>query len=246
MWMRKTYLALVLVVLMIVPTPLVAKNREKAWEFGAMFGWMDTDTPDSDTLTKIDNSASYGLRFGYNFTSAVEAEIFADFQSSQAATSADATLLFGMPQSQIDPNMGEAFLGVTGGAEEEDVTVLRAVAVITGNFLTDRESNTIPYVTAGLGVVQETRDGYSYEFAVRTTPNPNVPTSFTDSTRTDKINERFDSSAVLTLGVGARTFFSDNFGVRYEIRYIHHDSFDELVDEYITSVGITWLVGPGS
>lgn len=244
--MRKTSLALVLVVLMIVPTQLVAKNREKAWEFGAMFGWMDTDTPDSDTLTKIDNSSSLGLRFGYNFSPTVEAEIFADYQSSQAPTSDNATSLFGMPEMQIDPNMGEAFLGVTGGAEDEDITALRAVAVITGNFLTDRETNTIPYITAGLGVIQETREGYTYEFTVRTTPDPNVPTTFTDSTRTDKINERFDSSAILTIGVGARTFFSDNFGVRYEIRYIHHDSFDELVDEYITSVGITWVIGPGS
>jgi opacity protein-like surface antigen len=230
---------------MIVPAPLTAKNREKAWEFGAVAGWMDTDTPDSDTLTEIDNSIAYGLRFGYNFSAKIEAEVFADWQSSEAPTSATNTTLIGMPEAQIDPNTDD-FLGITGGAENEDVDVLRAVLVITGNFLTDRETSTVPYVTAGLGVIQETRKGYEYEFGVRNTPDPNMPTTFTDRVETDQIGERFDSSAILTIGVGARTFFTDNFGVRYEVRYVHHDSFDELVDEYITSVGVTWLVGPGS
>jgi len=244
--MRKTSLALVLVVLMIVPAPLTAKNREKAWELGAVFGWMDTDTPDSDTLTRIDNSEVLGLRFGYNFSPAIEAELFADWQDSEAPVSDNATELFGMPAMMVDPNMGDSFQGISGGAEVEDVSVLRAAFVITGNFLTDRETRTVPYLTAGLGVIQETREGYSYEFTVRNTPDPNMPLNFTDRVETARIDERFDSSAILTIGVGARTFFTDNFGVRYEVRYLHHDSFDELVDEYVTSVGVTWVLGPGS
>jgi opacity protein-like surface antigen len=245
--MRKTSLALVLVILMIFPTSLSAKNREKAWEFGVLYGLMDTDTPDSDVLTKIDNSPSYGLRFGYHFSAAVEAEFFADYQSSEAPTSADTVTFFAMPSDLVDPNMNESFQGVAPGtAESEDVTVLRAGLAITGNFLTDRDGSTVPYITAGLGVVQETRDGFPFEYVVRTTPDPNIPQDFAEETRSSEVNERFDSSAILTIGVGARTFFTDNFGVRYEIRYIHHDSFDELVDEYLTSVGVTWLLGPGS
>jgi hypothetical protein len=246
--MRKTSLALVLVVLMIVPTSLPAKNREKAWEFGAYLGWVDTDTPDSDTLTKIDGSEAFGLRFGYHFSAAVEAEFIADYQSSQASATENMALFFAMPADDInpDPNAGESFVGVNSGIEEEDVTVMRAYAVITGNFLTDRETNTIPYITAGLGVIHETREGFPFDYTVRITPDPNVPTTFTDEVRSGEVTERFDSSAILTIGVGARTYFSDNFGVRYEIRYMHHDSFDELVDEYITTVGATWLLGPGS
>jgi len=198
-------------------------------------------------LTKIDKSPSYGLRFGYHFTAAVEAELFADYQSSEAATSEGLVIFSAMPENLVDPNMMESFQGVAPGlAESEDVTVLRAVLAITGNFLTDRDGSTVPYVTAGLGVIQETREGFPFDYVVRTTPDPNTPQNFTEETGSDEVNERFDSSAVLTIGVGARTFFTDNFGVRYEIRYIHHDSFDELVDEYITSVGVTWLLGPGS
>ena len=247
--MRKTSLALVLVVLMIFPTSLSAKNREKAWEFGAVFGYMDTDTPDSDVLTKIENSAAYGLRFGYHFSAAVEAEVFADYQSSEAPVSDDTITFFAMPADLIDPDptSGESFQGIApGSADSEDVTVLRAGLAITGNFLTDRDGSTVPYITAGLGVIQETREGFPFDYVVRITPDPNVPTTFTDETRSDEVNERFDSSAILTIGVGARTFFTDNFGVRYELRYIHHDSFDELVDEYLASVGVTWLLGPGS
>ena len=246
--MRKTSLALVLVVLMILPTSLSAKNREKAWEFGALFGYMDTDTPDSDVLTKIDNSSSYGLRFGYHFTAAVEAELFVDYQSSEAPTDDDTVTFYEMPQDDLDPdpNAGELFIGTSPGPDSEDVTVLRAVLAITGNFLTDRDGSTVPYITAGLGVIQETRDGFPFEYDVSVAdPNLGLPTRVTE-TRSGEVGERFDSSAILTIGVGARTFFSDNFGVRYEIRYVHHDSFDELVDEYITSVGVTWLLGPGS
>ncbi len=239
--MRKTSLALVLVVLMIFPTSLAAKNREKAWEFGAVAGWMDTDIPDSDTLTKIDNSATFGLRFGYHFSAAIEGEIFADYQSSEAPTNANVVSFYAMPEMSLDPN--ENIVGINP-TEPEDVTVLRAVAVITGNFLTDRETSTVPYVTAGLGVIQETRDGFPFDYVV-SMPDPNGPGTVSE-TRSGEVTERFDSSAILTIGVGARTFFTDNFGVRYEIRYVHHDSFDELVDEYITSVGITWLLGPGS
>ena len=105
-----------------------------------------------------------------------------------------------------------------------DDDFVRALGHITASFLTDRDSHTLPYISAGLGVIQETR------------------AAFTDSTGT-RVLESFDSSAILTLAVGARTFFNDNWGVRYEVQYGHHDSFTLGQDEYVISAGITWVVG---
>lgn len=105
-----------------------------------------------------------------------------------------------------------------------DAEFVRAMAVITGNFLTDRDGSLVPFVSAGLGVVNETIDAF------RDSGGNQVP-------------ESFDSAAIITLGVGARNFFTDNWGIRYEGRYVHHDLFEEGQNEYIVAAGVTWLVG---
>ncbi len=105
-----------------------------------------------------------------------------------------------------------------------DADFLRTAALITGNFLTDRETNTIPYVSAGLGVINETIKSYK-------------------DSNGNQVLESFDSAALLTLGVGARTFFTDNWAIRYEGRYNHHNTFDMNQDEYVVSVAVTWIVG---
>ena len=139
-----------------------AKTRDKSWEFGAMVFHVD---PARDPGVK--NSVGEELRFGYNFSTKVEAE----FQYNVTSTEHDGN----------------------------DDNFVRAVAVVTGNFLTDRDTRTVPFVSAGLGVIQETRK------------------AFTDGSGAP-VFESFDSSALLTLSVGARTFFSDNWGVRYEVQ----------------------------
>ena len=106
----------------------------------------------------------------------------------------------------------------------EDDDFVRAVGVIVGNFLTDRDTKTVPFVLAGVGVIQETRK------------------AFTDGSGVE-VAESFDSSALLSIGVGARTFFTDNWGIRYEVRYNHHDSFTKGQDEYLAAIGISWVVG---
>ena len=120
---------------------------------------------------------------------------------------------------------GELLYSVTNtdfDGHDDDFT--RILAVITGSFLTDRDTRTVPYISAGLGVIQETRK------------------AFTDNSGT-RVGESFDSSAILMLGVGARTFFNDNWGVRYEARYQHHDSFTVGQDEFLLCAGVTWVVG---
>ncbi len=183
------------VMLMMIGTAAEAKNRDGAIEVGLMANYFDTDQFRSDEIEPLEKSAGVSFRFGYHFSAALEVEFLGTFQPTENVS------------------------------KTRDVDVIRALILITGNFLTDRDIRTVPYVSAGLGVIQETREAF--------TPPGGGP----------EVNEAFDSSAVLTIGVGGRTFLTDNFDVRYEVRYAHHDSFDELQDEFISSVGITWVVG---
>jgi len=112
----------------------------------------------------------------------------------------------------------------SGETAGRDASYMRSTVNVTGNFLTDRETPWIPYVTAGLGVITHTID------------------ATTDSSGNDVL-ESYDAAAILSLGVGTRYFWSDNWGGRMEARYNHHDSFSENQDEYVLALGVTWLVG---
>ncbi|MGH9867902.1 MAG: outer membrane protein [Candidatus Polarisedimenticolia bacterium] len=116
----------------------------------------------------------------------------------------------------IQPSSGETF--------GRDASYLRTTLNVTGNFLTDRETPWIPYITAGLGVITMTID------------------ATTDSLG-NEVLESYDSAGILTLGVGTRYFWSDNWGARVEARYNHHDAFSENQDEYVLALGVTWLLG---
>jgi opacity protein-like surface antigen len=186
--MRKAHLCLLMLLTTVgFVSNAEAKNRDKSWEFGAMYQHIDADRGSG-----VKNSYGEELRFGYNFSSKVEAE-----------------LLYGVTSTDH---------------LENDDDFVRILAIITANLFTDRDTKTVPYISAGLGVIQETRSAFT---------DPNGMRVF----------ESFDSSAILTLGAGARTFFNDNWGVRYEARYNHHDSFTLGQDEYLLAVGVTWVVG---
>ena len=185
--MRKAPLVLAMIPLFLFASAAVAKNRDKAWEFGAFIAHIDADRG-----ADVDNAVGGELRFGYNFTAKVEAEVTINQASSESAG--------------------------------RDASFLRTAALITGNFLTDRETPWIPYISAGLGIITETVD------ASRDSLGNELP-------------EAFDAGTILTLGVGTRYFWNDNWGGRFEARYNHHDAFEENQDEYVLALGVTWIVG---
>lgn len=248
--MRK---ALVLLLLMataaIVPTT-EAKNRDKSWEFGAFVANID-----GDSSAKVDNGIAGEIRVGYNFSSKIGLELsFSNENTEQGRT--------GNLEEIGKPNIPEIdcpitildstppcvlALGSASGEIDKDVEFNRAIMMITGSFLTDRDTRTIPYVSAGLGFIQETRSSFdfdlSYLVAVDDDADPNTPRSLVPQSVPAESLESFDSSAVLVLAVGARTFFTDNWAARYELGYAHHDSFEENQDEFSIRVGITWVVG---
>ncbi len=108
--------------------------------------------------------------------------------------------------------------------EGNPTTFERAMIELSGNFLSDRDTSTFPYIVAGLGVVSETRDAFE---------DPNGV----------EVLESYDAAAVLTMGLGARTFFHDDWAIRYEARYFHHDLFEASQDEYEISAGVSWILG---
>jgi len=159
----------------------------------------------------------HAFEFGAGFAH-VDADRHAGIENSTGPT-----LRFGYHFSaklEAEVHVGFSSTDVHG----HDADFLRTAALITGNFLTDRETRTIPYVSAGLGVINETIKKYK-------------------DSNGNEVLESFDSAALLTLGVGARTFFSENWGIRYEARYNHQNTFDQNQDEYVVSVGVTWIVG---
>ena len=230
--MRKA-LSLTLIATLLSLPLAQAKNRDKAWEFGAMATNIDGDK-DAD----IENGIGATLMFGYNISAKIEAEL-ALTSNTVDFSGVDQALTAGLEAAGEDGR-------VVGPIPERDDSFLRAILAITGNFLTDRETRFVPYISAGLGVIQETRDAFPMTVDI---VNPAHDPNVFDPNIPSRIQvpggalESFDSSAILALSVGARTFFSDNWGIRYEIRYNHHDSFEDSQDEYQLSAGVTWVVG---
>jgi len=208
-----------------------AKNRDKSWEFGIFVTHLD-----GDRSADIENSMGAQVSFGFNFSAKIELELTLaqnrfEFEEFDRATTNALTDVGALAISEPLP--------------ARDETLNRAIFNITGNFLTDRETRMVPYVSGGLGVVQETRDGFPLLVNIinPADPNgqdPNIPDRIDTQI---EVNETFDSSAVLTLAAGARTFLTDNWGIRYELRYFHHDSFGLNQDDYQIAVGATWVVG---
>ena len=248
--MRKALVILLLIAAIAIVPTAEAKNRDKSWEFGAFVANID-----GDRGALVDNGIAAEIRIGYNFSSKIAAELSFSDENTEQGRTGDLVAL-GTPEipeipcpATILDSTPDCVTMVESSSPDldKDVTFRRAVLAITGSFLTDRETRTIPYVTAGLGFIQETRADFpfdlDYEVSTDHDGDPNTLRLKQTRSVSSESLESFDSSAVLTLAVGARTFFTDNWAARYEVGYAHHDSFGANQDEYMVKVGITWVVG---
>src|SRR5262245_8448849 len=109
--MRKAPLVLMLVCLALAAPAVEAKNRDKAWEFGASLAHIDGSSKQS-----VENTLGTEVRFGYNFTPKVTAEVWVDLASGEIASN--------------------------------DTSFVRTALVVTANFLTDRETRWVPFISA--------------------------------------------------------------------------------------------------
>jgi len=248
--MRKAIVLLLLIAAIAIVPSVEAKNRDKSWEFGAYVANID-----GDRSAKVDNGIATEIRVGYNFSSKIALELALSNENTEQGRTGDLGEI-GRPAIPEDPcpfviqqstPPCVSAIGTATGAIDKDVVFRRAIVSITGSFLTDRDSRTVPYISAGLGFIQETRSGFDfdlgYELLVDADNDPNTARTTAPASVRAEALESFDSSAVLALAVGARTFFTDNWAARYEVGYAHHDSFSENQDEYTVKVGITWVVG---
>src|SRR5262249_52630671 len=147
---------------------------------------------------------AYGFRAGYAFTKKLMAELAVDsFSSDRTLTVFLGDPSFPASQVPVDSKVNTSFVSYTIG--------------LCANFLTERDVKTKPYFNVNLGFITEDRNGatYSHQF------NPNDPNSVVSGV----FPAEKDTSTLLSVGAGARTFFTDMIGIRYEAKYLHHDSF---------------------
>ncbi len=164
---------------------------------------------DGDRDAGVDNGTGGTLRCGYSMSEKIEAEVL---------------LLL----SSADVNL----LGVRDIPAEFD----HGIVQIVGNFLNDRGYKHVPYISAGIGIINVTVDPFTAIVGNEQTPDPN-------DTVSEKQPEAFDSAALLSLAVGSRYFFNEDWAIRYELRYFHHDAFDEGQDVFVLDVGASWVIG---
>ncbi len=219
---------------------------KKAYEVG-LYGGIES----GDNNENISSDSAFGLRVGYALTPKLMAELNVDaFDTRREVTglAGDAS----QPANQVPFSQpaGASFLGYS--------------IALTANFLTEKDANTKPYLSVGLGFITEERDGAVFCVDTDTGPkdlNGNQITSCADVTPDGRVldpnrprlnpGEIFwvttldekDTGSLLTFAVGARTFFSDRFGIRYEGRYYHHEAFNANQDAFELTAGATFVLG---
>jgi outer membrane protein with beta-barrel domain len=191
--------------------------HEKGYELG-VYGGIEN----GDHRTQVPARGAYGFRAAYAFTKKIMAEMVVD----SFPTTRDVTIRVGnpsLPASQVATTI------------TPDARFMSYSVGLMANFMTERDVKTTPYFNVNLGFITEDRGGG--RFSVRTVPsNPGSVVS-------GEILAQKDTGTLLTVGAGARSFLTDTIGLRYEIKYIHHDSFGINQDGLQGTVGATFVLG---
>lgn len=152
---------------------------------------------DGDRDAGVDNGVGGTIRCGYAISEKLQAEV-----------------LFSANSADVDPLLGSNI----------PADFRRGMVNVVGNFLNDRGYKHVPYISAGLGVINATVEPFT-------------------NRNDDDVPEAFDSAALLTIAVGSRYFFTENWGARYELRYFHHDAFEEGQDIFVIDLGVSFVLG---
>jgi len=205
------------VVVLCAATATPAGIRDKSYEVG-VYGGIEKGDPRTDVST----GGAFGFRAGYAFTKKIMAELAVDaFSSDRTLTVFLGDPAFPPKQIPVQANPTADFISYTLG--------------LGANFLVDRDIKTKPYFNVNIGLITEDRgmSDFSFQFV------PGDPNTIVGGV----ILASKDTSTILTVGAGARTFFTDTIGIRYEVKYIHHDSFGDNQDGLQASVGATFVIG---
>ena len=235
---RSTLLRIAVAAVLCAATVTPAGIRDRGFEAG-FYGGQEI----GDADTHVNSSPAYGVRFAYAVNRKVMAELNVDvFNTTFDYVGRAGDPSFPVNQVPFSENVATGFVSYTLG--------------MTANFLADRDVKTTPYLSVGVGVMTEDRAGTQFcvdLFPQDTTKCSDVdpdgglvdPNSNKDPNGVDWITEirRRDTGTALTIAVGGRTFLTNWFGIRYEGRYYHHDTFSNNQDAFQVSVGATFTFG---
>jgi hypothetical protein len=213
--------------------------REKSFELG-LYGGIE----DGDNDANVGSSNAWGGKVAYAFSRRLMLELNIDhFDSTRE--------LVGRAGPNDQP-ANQIPYSITPDTEFMIYTV-----GLNANFFTDRDVRTKPFLGVGLGAATEDLQGGTTcidlnkfdgiqcsDFKPNGFPkDPNQPpASPSDIDIVNKLPRKATGTA-LTMSAGARTFLADWFGIRYEVRYFHHDTFNVNQDHFEASVGATFVVG---
>lgn len=234
------------VLLLCASLPAPAGIYDKSFEIGVHGGIQS-----GDTNANVSSDSTIGFKFAYAVTQRIMIELAVDrFDTTREIT--------GFAGDPSQPALQQEFSNVSG------TEFLYVSLGLTANFLTETDSRTIPYVSVGLGSAVEERDAAQFCLDLKKDLDPNVASAVRCSDITpdghvrdpnrnipnpdqevswQTYRQEKDSGTMLSVAVGARTFFGEWFGVRYEARYYHHDTFEMNQDAFEASAGATFVLG---
>lgn len=244
---------IVFAALLCAVTAAPAEILKGVWELGALGG---VGGGDDD----VDSGALFGIKAGYSLTSILELELAVErFGADQQITGSVGPA--NQPALQVDLRDEDVFA---------DTSFVYYALGLTANFRTETEgAKLIPYLSVGLGQTVQYLDGYNSCVPLKerrtgvpsrdpTSPgriitcddfdergvlvDPNAAYVTEDFTFPSDV-ERKDTGTLVTAGLGARWFVTRRIGLRAEIRYYHHDTFDLNQDAFGAQFGVTVTLG---
>lgn len=220
-----------------------AQNRDKAWEVGAGLGWIKFGSPhlgDGTTVvlvpsatpprrevgvvtSDIDDSMSYGFRFGYHWTKSHMIE----FGFSGTATNG----VFHQHKTVFDTTAPPPDVVISDVTKSENVSIDLIVghANYVYNFFLHHRGKVVGFVTGGVGIVNTSIFGQ--------TADPDLQ-PILDGLVGDENAMMFD------YGAGIRFFGSEKAGLRFDVRQVRYDSSSRTKQDHIeVGLALTLVLG---
>jgi outer membrane protein with beta-barrel domain len=223
--------------------PAWAQNREKSWEVTPEIGWIfygnphlgdgttdqtaisgGTTTRTIDTVTSsIQDSPSYGFRFGYSWTKKQEIEFGFGGTSTTGTVSLDKTV--------YDVTGGLPGTLTSSKHSEEDVSVDLIVAHINYvyNFFLQHRGKVVAFATGGVGLANSSIFG--------TTADPDL-----QPVLDTLIGEETD--LMYNYGTGIRFFGGEKVGFRIDARQVRYSTNTRGNQDHIeVGMALTIILG---
>ncbi|HEV8701273.1 MAG TPA: outer membrane beta-barrel protein [Candidatus Polarisedimenticolia bacterium] len=220
-----------------------AQNRDKAWEVTPELGWIQFGSPhlgDGTTVvlaplaipprrevtvvtSDIDDSLSYGFRFGYHWTKSQMIEFGFSGTATDGVFQAHKTVF-----DTTDPPPDTVTSDVTK-SENVSIDLIVGHANYVYNFFMHHRGKVVGFVTGGIGIVNTSIFGQ--------TADPDLQ-PILDGLVGD------ENSLMFNYGAGIRFFGSEKAGLRFDIRQVRYDSSSRTQQDHLEAgIALTLVLG---